>query len=150
MMSNYCSTVPTPILTMSRDPDISVTLCHGDPLNLTCTIKLDPAIDIDVTVAGTLSGQGIQNPDYDTVLHIPSRVYRIKRTIASLEAARSAVYTCNATVSPGQGVINITSSEMFCRVLNITVGKSLKLWDLCLICTLKAACSYLYRNICSA
>ena len=55
---------------MSHDPDDSVTLHHGDHLNLTCTVALDPAVDIDVTVTGTLSGKGILNPIFDTVKHI--------------------------------------------------------------------------------
>ena len=115
-------TVATPVLTVSRVPDNSVTLRHGDPLNLTCTIELDPAVDIDVNMVGTLSGQGIQDPS-GTVEHIRSRVYQIKKHIAFLEAARSAIYTCSVTVSPGSGVANVLDSEKNCGILNITVGK---------------------------
>ena len=117
------STVPTPLLTMSRDPDASVTLRHGDHLNLTCTIELDQAVDIDVTVTGTLSEKGILNPIFDAVKNVSSNVYQINRTIASLKAARSTVYSCNATVSPGPGVANVTSSGQTYSMLNITVGK---------------------------
>ena len=80
-------------------------------------------MDIDVTVTGTLSGKGILNPIFDTVKHIPSIVYQINRTITSLEATRSAVYTCNATVFPGPVVVNVEASGKACSVLNITVGK---------------------------
>ena len=130
MMSLYYFTVPTSILTMSRDPDANVTLRHGDPLILTCTIELDPAVDINVKVAGTLSGQGIRNPNYSNVINIPlMRVYQIKKTVASLTANRSTVYTCTAMVSPvsqDQGVFNVVASDTKFRMLNISIGKSLK------------------------
>ena len=114
--------VATPVVTVHRDPDASVTLRHGDPLNLTCTFELDPAVDIDLSVAGTLSGQGIHDPS-GTVGHISSSVYQIKKTIVSLKAIRSTVYTCNATVRPGPGVVNIIASDKNFGILNITVGK---------------------------
>ena len=127
MMTNNCFAVPTPILKMSRDPDMSVTLRHGDPLNLTCTIKLDPAVDVNVTVTGALREQEIRNLNFDTVKYNSLRIYQINKTIASLEAARSTVYICIATVSPGPGVVNlnIIASEMMFIMLNITIGKSL-------------------------
>ena len=113
---------------MNRDPDgteNSVPLHHGDPLNLTCTIELNPAVDIDVIVSGALSGQGIQDPE-GKVEYIQSReLYQMKRTIASLEAAQSTVYTCTATVKPGQGVVNVQESERNRTILTVTVGKSL-------------------------
>ena len=120
-MTDLYATVATPVITVSRDPDASVTLRHGDPLNLTCTIKLDPAVDIDVTVSGTLSEPGILNTR-DTVGHISSRMYQIKKTVTSLKAARSAVYTCNATVSPTQENTNVRASEKNSSTLNISVG----------------------------
>ena len=116
-------TVPTPQLTLRRDPDTSVTLRHGDTLHLSCTIELDPAVDIDVRIAGTWDGQGVQNHDYDTVRRTPSKIYEITRTIASLEAARSSVYTCTATVSPREGVADVTPSQKACSMLDITIGK---------------------------
>ena len=107
---------------MNRDPENSVTLRHGDPLNLTCTIQLDPAVDIDVEVTAVLSEQGIQNPDTVTVDSTSLRVYQITKTIMSLKAARSTVYTCNATVSPGPGVGHVVASQESCTMLHITVG----------------------------
>ena len=110
------------MLTINRDPENSVTLRHGDPLNLTCTIELDPAVDIDVEVTGVLSGQGIQNPNIVTVNSKSLRVYQITKTITSLKAGRSTVYTCNATIIPGPGVGNVVASQKSCTVLHITVG----------------------------
>ena len=126
MITNYCFTVPTPILTMSRDPDASVTLRHGDPLILTCIIELDPAVDIDVKVTGTLSGQGIQTPNFSSVIRIPWKVYQIQQTIASLIANRSAIYTCTATVSPASRDGSVLNSQQKFSMLNVTIGKFLK------------------------
>jgi len=122
-MTDLYATVATPVLTVSRDPDASVTLRHGDPLNLTCIIELDPAVDINVIVSGTLSGPGSQDPE-DKVEYIQSReLYQIKKSITSLEAVRSSIYTCTATVRPGQGVVNVQESEGNHTMLNVTVGK---------------------------
>ena len=107
---------------MNRDPDGSVTLRHGDPLNLTCTIELDKAVDINVTVSGALSGQGIHDPR-GTAQLVRSAVYQIRKTISSLTAAKSAVYTCNATVSPAQEIMNVRASEKNISTLSISVGK---------------------------
>ena len=79
-------------------------------------------MDINVTVTGTLSGQGIQDPS-GTVEPIRSREYQIRKTIALLKAARSAVYNCSITVSPDSGVVNVLESKKNCGILNITVGK---------------------------
>ena len=119
-MADLYTTVATPVLSVSRDG--SVTLRHGDPLNLTCTIELDPAVDINVTVSGALRGQGIDNL-MGTLKHISLRIYEIKKTVTSLRAARSTVYTCNATVSPGPGNMNVRGSEKNSSTLNISVGK---------------------------
>ena len=99
-----------------------MTLRHGDPLNLTCTIELAPAVDIAVAISGTLNGQGIQNPNYESIRHTSSRIYKINETISSLVAARPSVYTCTATVSPGSGAEYVMASQMTSTVLNVTVG----------------------------
>ena len=114
--------VPTPLLTWRRDPDTIVTLRYGDPLNLTCTIELDPTVDINVTVSGALSEQGTQDRRV-TAEHINSRVYQIKKTVASLQAAGSTEYTCTAEVNPGMGVANVQPSETNHTMLTITVGR---------------------------
>ena len=99
-----------------------MTLRHGDPLNLTCTIELNPAVDIDVMVTGTLSGPGIQDPERNVEL-VRSTVYRIRKTILSLMAAKPAVYTCNATVNPDPSIMYVEASDKNCSMLNINVGK---------------------------
>ena len=79
-------------------------------------------MDIDVEISGTLNGQGIKNRNYESIRHTSSRIYKINRNVTSLVAARSSVYTCTATVSPGLGAENVVASQMTSTVLNLTVG----------------------------
>ena len=114
--------VPPPTLTMSRDPDATVTLHPGDPLNLTCTIQLDPAVvDSDVVVTGDLGGPGGSSTTMPVM--DAAGVYRITLDIPSLLATLSDTYTCNATVMPGPGVVNVMSSSESHSSLDITVGR---------------------------
>ena len=112
--------VPPPTLSVSRDPDASVTLRHGDPLTLTCSIQLDPnpAVDSNVVVTGQLEGK--EGSDSTAVMATAGE-YKILLYIPSLRAAFSDVYTCTATVEPGSGVMYVQSSESS-HSLNITVG----------------------------
>ena len=105
---------------MSRDPDASTTLRHGDSLSLTCTIQLEEAVDSDVVVTGRLQGQAGRN---STVVTSSDKVYKIMLDIPSLRATPSEIYTCAASVAPGSGVDFVQSSEPHTDSLNITVGK---------------------------
>ena len=120
LISYYTTIVPPPTLSVSRDPDTSVTLRHGDPLTLTCYIKLDPnpAVDSNVVVTGKLEGQEGSN---STTMMATAGEYMILLYLPSLRAAFSDVYTCTATVEPGSGVMYVQSSESS-HSLNITVG----------------------------
>ena len=105
---------------MSRDPDVSVRLRHGDNLTLTCTIQPDPspAVDSDVMVTGSLQGAGKNS----TTVTNSDGVYKIMLYIPSLLATPSDTYTCTAAVEPDSGVQYIQGSESHYS-LNITVGK---------------------------
>ena len=105
---------------MSREPDASVILRHGDNLTLTCSIQpdLSPAVDSDVMVTGSLQGAGKSN----TTVTTSDGVYTIMLYIPSLLATPSDAYTCTATVEPDSGVQYIQRSESHYS-LNITVGK---------------------------
>ena len=128
-------TVPTPMLSIARHPDSNVTLRHGDSLNLTCNIWLGTAVAVnDVQVIGMLSGQGIQRPS-GAIMDISGRMYQIKETIESLEAEKSAEYTCNVTVKPRSAAMHVVSSKKGCIKLSITVGK------VCIECSLRMAVS---------
>ena len=105
---------------MSRDPDASTTVRHGDDLTLTCTIQLDQAVDSDmmVMVMGTLQGPMERN---STIVSTSNRGYKIILYIPSLLATPSDTYTCTATVEPGSGAMYLQRSESHYN-LNITVG----------------------------
>ena len=105
---------------MSRDPDASTTLRHGDSLSLTCTIQLEEAVDSDVVVTGRLQGQAGRS---STVVTSSDNVYKIMLNIPSLRATPSEICTCTASVDPGPGVDFVQSSEPHTDSLNITVGK---------------------------
>ena len=107
---------------MSRDPDASVTLRHGDPLTLTCTIQLDPdpAVDNDVVVTGNLQGRAGRN---STIVKASDGVYIITLYIPSILATASDTYTCSATVEPDSGVMYVHPSGLTSTSLDITVGK---------------------------
>ena len=117
----YTSIVPPPSLSVSRVPDASVILRHGDPLTLTCSIQLDPnpAVDSDVVVTGKL--QGPEGSNSTTVMATAGEYKVIMLYIPSLRATFSDTYTCTATVEPGAGVMYVQSSESSLS-LNITVG----------------------------
>ena len=108
------------MLTITRDPDANVTLSHGDPLNLTCIIQLDKTVDSNVMVTGELSGPGGIDKN---VTKISERRYQIRLMMTSLNATPSDVYTCNTTVDPGSGVVNVLNNKDGYSTLNITVGK---------------------------
>ena len=113
--------VPSPILTIKRDPDASTTLSHGDSLKLTCTILLNPAVDPgnDVTISGNLSGSGGAS---NTLVMESKRMYSIMLTLSSLNSTLSDTYTCITVISPSKATIVIP--ELATYILNITVGKS--------------------------
>ena len=113
----HISTVPPPTISVSRDPDASVTLRHGDNLTLICTIKLDPAVDSDVVVTGNLGGMS-------NVMIASVGMYSIILEIPSLRATPSDTYTCTATVDPGSGLTYVSHGGQSSS-LNIAVGKDL-------------------------
>ncbi len=116
-------TVPPPTLAMSRDPNATVILHNGDPLTLTCTIQLDPAVvDSDVIVTGSLGGPGGRSTTIMLVMD-SAGVYRITLDIPSLRATLSDTYTCTATVIPASGFENVQGSSESHSSLDITVGK---------------------------
>ena len=99
-----CVTVPIPSLNVTRDPDTTVNLRHGDNVTLTCTIQLDPAVDSDIIVTGELSGPG---GTANGVVLISTGIYQIVLSILSLQATMSDTYTCSTTISPRSDVMNI-------------------------------------------
>ena len=113
----HISIVPPPTLALS--PDASVTLYHGDPLTVTCMIRLDPAVvDSAVLVTGQLGGPGGNS----TTMLASAGVYRLTLYIHSLRATSSGTYTCTVTVKPGSRSMYVNGSESQSSI-DIAVGK---------------------------
>ena len=107
---------------MTRDPDASVALHHGDSLSLTCIIQLDPAVDSDVVVTGELRGS---RGTTMTLAIVSNTTYQMILAISSLRATLSDVYTCAAIVSPGPAVTNVLASRPnVSTTLNVTIGRN--------------------------
>ena len=120
----HISIVPPPTLAVSRDPDATVTLYLGDPLTLTCTIQLDPAVvDSGVVVTGRLGGPGGNS----TTMIASAGVYRIILDVPTLQATSSVTYACTVTVEPSSRSIYVNGSESQSSI-DITVGKHSLYW----------------------
>ena len=114
--------VPSPSVILSRDPE-SGTLRHGDNLTLTCTIRLDEAIDTGVDVTVVWNGPaGNISPDNLTIYS--NTVYESTVTFSSLMTSDSGGYTCTAAVSPVPSSGFIIESGGGTDTLNIIVGEA--------------------------
>ena len=83
----------------------------GSPTNLTCTVKLNPAVDVPVNVTTEWSG-----PERTMFLPnkiVPAVMMNLTTYISTVtvDAARNGSYTCQATITSGgttSGSANIT------------------------------------------
>ena len=84
--------VTTPMVTLSHSPE---TVYTSDNITLNCTIELDPAVNTAVMVTAMWTGPDglITGSDFTMML------YESTLTL-NLDTAGSALYGCNATVTP--------------------------------------------------
>ena len=114
----HISIVPPPALALS--PDASVTVYYGDPLTLTCTIQLDPAVvDSAVLVTGRLGGPGGNS----TTMIASAGMYRLILGVPTQQATSSGTYTCTVTVMPGSRSMFVSGSESQSSI-DITAGSN--------------------------
>ena len=106
------SSVPAPTA-VTVTPPAGMIIAGSRSTNLTCTIELNPAADIPVTVTTEWSGP-------ERTIFLPDKVVpavmvnlTAYTSTATISVARNGSYTCQAAVSP-----NGTTSES----TNITVG----------------------------
>ena len=112
-LNNFALAVPKPTVSLhstSPNPSLSET-----SLTLTCTVELDPAVDVPVTVKTAWTG-----PD-GTAITSATRpemksftLYLSLSTFHSIESADSGNYTCTAGIENG---IYISAST------NVKIGK---------------------------
>ena len=104
---------PTSVMvTTPVDPIIA-----GSSSNLTCTVKLSPAVDVPVTVNTVWTGPAL------TIVTTTSLVMEsFTRYIATamVDAAKNGSYTCQATVSSSSQFT--TGGGSMSATTNITVG----------------------------
>ena len=116
--------VPSPTLIMTREPNARVALHHGDPLTLTCTIQLDPAVDSDVVVTGEISGPRGTTREV-TPAAVSNRAYQMILAISSLRAAVSDTYSCTAMIRPGSAVQDVLASRPGTpSTLDVSIGRN--------------------------
>ena len=110
------STVPAPTAATIPIP-VNEIIAGSSPI-LTCTVDLDPAVDIAVTVNTEWTG-----PDMTTVTPTSSVMESLTRytVMASVNAARNGSYTCQASIDSSSQFI--TGSGMTSGSAAITVGE---------------------------
>ena len=98
----------------------------GSSVTLTCTVELNPVIDVPVTVNAVWSG-----PDGFMITNAAQRVMGSNTTYTSTAMVRSfgreqsGVYTCAATINPvSPNLFLIVSIQMQVRA-RVTAGKSM-------------------------
>ena len=95
----------------------------GDDITLSCTTKLDSAVDTDVTLTAVWSGPegGLTGSDPTMV---SAGTYESILTLTSVETSNSGDYTCTAMASSDD--VFVTDSEPVSVSLTITVGKAIR------------------------
>ena len=118
-------TVPQP--TVNITPNRTGDLYAGTPLNLTCSIQLNPAVDTTVMVTRMWRGPGSQevsNSSHVTMSNILKRsafLYETTIEFDPLSATDSGNYECEATVTPDPQSQFVTMSTRGSGTLTVIV-----------------------------
>ena len=96
---------------------VDAIIIAGSSSNLSCTVKLSPAVDVSVTVNTVWTG-----PALTTVTPTSLMIDSLARYIAMavVDAARNGSYVCQATVSSSSQFT--TGGGTVSALTNITVG----------------------------
>ena len=109
----FSSEVPTPTVSIT-----SGTVIAGSDVTLTCTVDLDPAVDVPVTVNTVWTGQNGFMESRMAQLAMGNTISTAM--VSSFGRDQSGVYTCTATVSSTSSFI---SSSMASKSIRVTSGK---------------------------
>ena len=106
---------------VSNDP---VSPIHpGSDVTLTCTVELDPAVDIPVIVNAVLTGpDGFMTTNTAQPVMGSTTTYTSTVVVSSFGRDQSGVYTCTAAVSSTSSLI---SSSMQTTSARVTTGKAI-------------------------
>ena len=101
------------------------TIFAGSSPSLTCTVDLDPAVDVPVTVNTVWTGPALTA--FTPTNPVPAAMESLMRytSTAVVDAARNGSYTCQATVSSSSEFT--TGGGTLSASTTITVGMCMKL-----------------------
>ena len=119
MSGSLCDLSPVPAsVSIETDPNRHPIHPIGSNVTLTCTVDLDPAVDVPVTVNTVWTGpNGVTLSPIDPVMVNLTR-YTSTAMVSSFGRDQSGVYNCTATVSSNLSL----SDTMVFQAARITVG----------------------------
>ena len=110
--------VPTPTVTINNG-NITV----GFDVTLTCTVDLDPAVDVPVTVNTVWTGpDGFRTANTAQPVMGSNSTYTSRARVGSFGRNQSGNYNCAATISPTN--LLTTDSDPKSGMARVTVGKA--------------------------
>ena len=110
--------VPTPTVTIN-----SGNITVGSDVILTCTVGLDPAVDVSVTVTTVWTGPaGFMNTATAQSVMGSTATYTSTVMVSSFGRNQSGNYNCAATISPTN--LLTTDSDPKSGMARVTVGKA--------------------------
>ena len=95
----------------------------GSIVTLTCTVDLDPEIDVPVTVNIVLRDPA-GSPLATTTPSVSGSSYTTAATISSFGRSDSGVYTCMAAVSPSPSNPFLSNSSSRSETFRVTTGEA--------------------------
>ena len=98
-LSNHTAILSPVLITMVSVTSNNENPSVGDDITLTCTIKLDSAVDTAVMVTARWSGPEGALSDTTTTDLESAGTYKSTLTLTSLEITDSGDYTCTATAN---------------------------------------------------
>ena len=113
--------VPTPTVSVTSNPTGIITV--GSSVTLTCTVVLDPSVDVPVTVNTMWTGPDNFNRIIMAQQMGSTTTYTSTAMVSSFGRDQSGEYTCTATVSLASPSPFITDSMSSSPLTRVTVGK---------------------------
>ena len=117
-----CFAASDPTVVVRSDPATPVRPVGSD-VTLTCTVDLDPAVDVPVTVTTVWTGPaGFMNTTTAQPVVGSTTTYTSTAMVSSFGRDQSGNYTCMATVRPT--TLFTTDSDLKSETARVTVGKA--------------------------
>ena len=108
---------------------VSSSITAGSDVTLTCTVNLDPAVDVPVTVDTVWTGPTNFMENRTAARVGSTTTYTSTAMVSSFGRDQSGVYTCTTTVSSTSSFI---SSSMGSASIRVTAGKGERGYFVCI------------------